>query len=141
MKVVTYADALNFVTDLIDAKNRYNEVLEKGLQSSITTRSRNDFFKTLDLTEWADITPSTVILYVDAINIFKSHKNKPLLDLLFQNRQPKITYFLCMQDGFAIPPQIKRNLDTCMIFGGYNDKQMLRMLMTQLNSSGAIIIN
>jgi hypothetical protein len=40
-----------------------------------------------------------------------------------------------MQDGFSLPPQIKRNLDTCIIFGGYNDTQMLSMLLRQLNSS------
>ena len=80
-------------------------------------------------------TPGTVVLYDDAINIFRNTKNKLLLDLLYQNRQPKITYFLCMQDGFGLPAQIKRNLDTCFIFGGFNDSQMLNILLRQLNSS------
>jgi hypothetical protein len=40
-----------------------------------------------------------------------------------------------MQDGFAVPPQIKRNLYTCIIFGGFNDGQMINMLFRQLNSS------
>ena len=42
-----------------------------------------------------------------------------------------------MQDGFALPPQVKRNLDTCIIFGGFNDNQMINMLLQQLNSSSA----
>jgi hypothetical protein len=135
VKVVSYANACEFITDLVDAKNGYNETLEKGLQSKITQKCREDFFRTLDLTDWTDVTPSTVVLYDDAINIFKSVKNKPLLDLLHQNRQSKITYFLCLQDAFSLPPQIKRNLDTCLLFGGYSDRQMLLMLLRQLNSS------
>jgi hypothetical protein len=40
-----------------------------------------------------------------------------------------------MQDGFALPPQIKRNLDSCMLFGGYTDKVAIQNLFRQLNSS------
>jgi hypothetical protein len=134
-RIVKYADMPKFLTDLIDAKNAYQEVLDKHLQNQITDRCREDLFKTLDLTSFTSSTPGTVILYDDAINIFKQVKNKVLLDLLHQNRQPRITYFLCLQDGFSLPPQIKRNLDTCIIFGGYNDTQMMSMLLRQLNSS------
>jgi hypothetical protein len=134
-RTVRYSDMVQFLTDLIDAKNAYQEALEKGLINDITTKCRNDLFKALDLSSFTEQTPGTIVLYDDAINIFKVPKYKPLLDLLHQNRQPRITYFLCMQDGFALPPQIKRNLDTCIIFGGYNDAQMMSMLLRQLNSS------
>jgi hypothetical protein len=117
VRVVTYADMSVFLSDLIDAKNAYQEVIEKDLVSSISNRCRNDLLKAVDVPEFTEQTPGTIVLYDDAINIFKERKYKPLLDLLHQNRQPRITYFLCMQDGFALPPQVKRNLDTCFIFG------------------------
>jgi hypothetical protein len=134
-RVVSYADMLPFLKDLVDAKSAYEETIEKGLVDEVTNACRKDLLHAVDVKEFGESTPGTVILYDDAINIVKSSRNKPLLDLLHQNRQPKITYFLCMQDGFALPPQVKRNLDTCVIFGGFNDSQMLGMLLRQLNSS------
>jgi hypothetical protein len=134
-RVVSYADMLPFLKDLVDAKSAYEETIEKGLVNDVTDRCKKDLLHAVDVKEFGESTPGTIVLYDDAINIFKSAKNKPLLDLLHQNRQPKITYFLCMQDGFALPPQVKRNLDTCIIFGGFNDAQMLSILLRQLNSS------
>jgi hypothetical protein len=135
VKVVTYKDAVKFIPDLISAKDAYDQVIEKGLKNVVTDECKQDLLTSVDLENWTAITPCTVILYDDAINSFKQSYNKPLLDLLFQNRQPKITYFLCMQDGFALPPQIKRNLDSCMLFGGYTDKMAIQNMFRQLNSS------
>jgi hypothetical protein len=73
-------------------------------------------------------------LYDDAINIFKNTKYLDLLNNLFKNRQAKITYFLCAQDGFSLPVNVKRNLDSCVVFGGYNDSFMLGQLFRQLSS-------
>ncbi|GHU18839.1 hypothetical protein FACS189472_07740 [Alphaproteobacteria bacterium] len=134
-RIVSYADMLTFMKGLIDAKMAYEQIIEKNLTTEVTDRCKKDLLKAVDVTHFGDRTPGTVVLYDDAINIFKSMKNKPLLDLLHQNRQPKITYFLCMQDGFALPPQVKRNLDTCILFGGFNYSQMLNILLRQLNSS------
>ena len=88
-KVVKYEDAPNFLADLIDAKNAYEDVLKKGLQSGVSKNCKKDLFETLDLNGFTPATPSTVVLYDDAINIFKTQKYRPLLDLLFQNRQAK----------------------------------------------------
>jgi Cdc6-like AAA superfamily ATPase len=135
VRVVSYADMPVFLADLIDAKNAYQDAIEKGVLYELTESSMKDLMVSLDLNQLVGTTPHTVVLYDDAINIFKSKKFEVLLNLLFQNRQPRITYFLCIQEGFAIPPQVKRNTDTCIVFGGYNDNQMLTTLFSQLNSS------
>jgi hypothetical protein len=135
-RVVSYADMPTFLTDLVDAKNAYADALDKNLVDDLSERCKQDLLKSVDLKNFTNYVPNTVILYDDAINIFKNPKNKVLLDYLHQNRQPRITYFLCLQDGFSLPPQIKRNLDTAILFGGYTDGQMLNMLFRQLNSSG-----
>jgi hypothetical protein len=134
-RVVSYDNMRTFLADLVDAKSAYEEALEKNLTDSLTEECKHDLLEAVDVSRFGESTPGTVVLYDDAINIFKQPRNKPLLDLLHQNRQPRITYFLCMQDAFAVPPQVKRNLDTCVIFGGFNDKQMFMMLLSQLNSS------
>jgi hypothetical protein len=79
-------------------------------------------FETLDLEDWTDETPHTAILLDDAINIFKDNKNKQLRDLLFLNRQPRLTIFICAQDIFEIPVEIRRNCDSTWIFAGMTDK-------------------
>jgi hypothetical protein len=135
VRVVSYDNMPTFLADLIDAKNAYQDAIEKGVLYELSNETYKDILPALDLNQIVNTTPGTIILYDDAINIFKKPKFKLLLDLLFQNRQPRITYFLCMQDGFALPPQVKRNIDTCIVFGGYNDNQMLTMLFKQLNSS------
>jgi hypothetical protein len=134
-RIVSYDDMRTFLPDLIDAKSAYQEVLDKELVNDIDDDCRNDLLTAVDVAEFGDSTPGTIILYDDAINIFKYPKNRKLLDLLHQNRQPRITYFLCLQDAFGIPPQIKRNLDSCILFGGFNDMQMVGVMLRQLNSS------
>jgi hypothetical protein len=134
-RIVTYEDMPMFLTDLVDAKNAYQQVIDNGIVDEITDASREDILSAVDLPRFINPIPATAVLYDDAINVFANRKYKILLDLLFQNRQPRITYFLCMQDGFSLPPQIKRNLDTCILFGGYTDSQMISILLRQLNSS------
>jgi hypothetical protein len=101
--------------DIIDAKSAYSDVLEKGLEDSIDDVTKIDLFSTLDLEEWTDSVPHTALLLDDAINILKDTKYKKLQNLLFQNRQPRITIFICVQDIFGIPVKIRRNCDTIWI--------------------------
>jgi hypothetical protein len=131
-RVVSYTNMLPFLNDYVDAKTAYEEIVEKGLQNDVTDACKKDMFESLDVTDWVK-TPGTIILYDDAINIFKNTKYKDLLNNLFRNRQAKITYFLCMQDGFGLPVNVKRKLDGCIVFGGFNDMQMLNTLFRQLS--------
>jgi hypothetical protein len=63
-----------FIKDLIDAKEAYKELEEKGLMYDATDRCKKDLFTALDLTEWGEPMPHTAVLYDDAINIFKTSK-------------------------------------------------------------------
>jgi hypothetical protein len=94
-RLVSYKDMPQFLADLVDAKNAYGEVLEKGLLDDTTDKCVKDLMTALDLSCWGEPLSRTVILYDDGINVFKNTRNKKLPDLLFQNRQPRITYFLC----------------------------------------------
>jgi hypothetical protein len=68
----------------------------------------------------------------DEINILKDNKFKQLRDLLFQNRQPRLTIFICAQDMFGVPVQIKRNCDSIWLFDGMTDKMMFSMIIIQV---------
>ena len=64
----------------------------------------------------------TIILLDDCAYLFnqRNKKNSELFDLLFVNRQPKITYFLTMQDPKGFDTSLKEAVDTWWIFGQYS---------------------
>jgi hypothetical protein len=136
VRIVSYADILAVLSDLIDAKSAYSDALNKGLQEVVSESVKQDLFSTLDLEGWTDEVPHTAILLDDAINILKDTKYKTLRNLLFQNRQPRLTIFICAQDVFGLPPQIKRNCDTVWIFAGMTDKSMFGIMMAQFGLDG-----
>jgi hypothetical protein len=70
------------------------------------------------------------------INILKDNKFKQLRDLLFQNRQSRLTIFICAQDIFGIPVQIRRNCDSVWLFAEMTDKIMFSMVMNQVGLNG-----
>jgi hypothetical protein len=116
--------------DLIDAKSAYQDPINNELQKTVGEDVKKDLFETLDLKDWTEETPHTAILLDDAINILKDNKFK-LTDLLFQNRQPRLTIFICAQDMFGVPVQFRRNCYTVWIFAGMTDKLVFRMIMNQ----------
>jgi hypothetical protein len=136
VRIVGYNQILPILHDLIDAKSAYSDILNKNLQDHVSDETKKDLFETLDLLEWIDKTPHTAILLDDAINILKDNKFKQLRDLLFQNRQPRLTIFICAQDMFGIPVQIRRNCDSTWIFAGMTDKIMFSMIMNQVELNG-----
>jgi hypothetical protein len=132
VRQVTYDDIQAVLEDIIDAKSAYGDVLAKNLQDKVSEKAKNDLFNTLDIEEWWDTVPHTVLLLDDAINILKDGKHKILANLLFQNRQPRITVFICVQDIFGVPVKIRRNCDAIWIFAGMTDRMAFGMMCSQL---------
>jgi hypothetical protein len=132
VRQVAYCDLLPVLKDLLDAKNAYSDILDKELMDALDESSKLDIFSTLDISEWRPYIPHTVILLDDAINVLNDNKYKPVKDILFQNRQHRLTIFICVQDIFGLPVQIRRNCDTIFIFAGMTDKMAFGMMMAQL---------
>jgi hypothetical protein len=51
--------------------------------------------------------------------------------MLFRNRQPRFTIWICVQDLTGVPPQIRRNLDSLWLFGGNVSRQNFMYLLNQ----------
>jgi hypothetical protein len=132
VRQVNYKDVQSVLEDIIDAKSAYGDVLEKGLQDEISDKTREDLFNTLDIDEWWEDIPHTAVLLDDAINILKESKFKGLQNLLFQNRQPRLTIFICVQDIFGVPVKIRRNCDAIWVFAGMTDRMAFGMMCSQL---------
>jgi hypothetical protein len=133
--LVSYSNLLKVLYDLIDSKNAYADALEKGITEQIIEESKKDILSALDLETFTQSIPHTVILLDDTINILRDTKNKPIVNLLFQNRQPRLTIFICIQDMYGISPQIRRNCDTIFLFAGLTDKHLFAVMMSQLGLS------
>jgi hypothetical protein len=136
VRIVGYNKVLPVLHDLIYAKSAYEDILNKNLQNEVSDESKQDLFETLDLENWTDQTPHTAILLDDAINILKDSKFKQLRDLLFQNRQPRLTIFIYAQDIFGVPVQIRRKCDSVWLFAEMTDKMMFSMIMNQIGLNG-----
>jgi hypothetical protein len=133
-RVINYDNAYNILKDIMDTKTAYEQVIEKNLMNKLTEKSGENISNTFDIEEFSDGVPHSIIFFDDAINIFNGNKYKQLKNLLFQNRQPRFTIFICLQDLFSIPPQIKRNADSIWIFTGFTDKMMFNILCKQFGS-------
>ncbi|KAA6403792.1 MAG: hypothetical protein EZS28_000685 [Streblomastix strix] len=96
-KIVTYGEIDGVLNDLIEAKAAYDTVVEKHLINQLTSDSKQEILTTIGAENLKMKYPHTLVLFDDAIQVFKN-KQLPLFKKLFKNRQPRITYFLCLQD-------------------------------------------
>jgi hypothetical protein len=133
VRQVSYEDVLQVMNDIIDAKSALEDAIRKNVIDDLTEKTVKDLKATLDL-EDLHVTeiPHTAILLDDAINILKDARHKKLMNVLFQNRQPRFTIFICVQDVFGLPVKIKRNCDAVWIFAGLTDKHAFGMMGRQL---------
>jgi hypothetical protein len=131
-RIVGYDDVQEVLEDIIDAKSAYQDVLEKSLQDEVDKGTKQDLFTTLDLKKWSEATPHTIVLLDDAINVLQAARFRKVQNLLFQNRQPRLTIFICVQDIFGIPIKIRRNCDSVWIYAGMTDKMAFGIMSRQL---------
>jgi hypothetical protein len=135
-RVVRYKDAFEVLNKIIEAKTAYEQFISnKILQKKVNEESKMNILELLDMEDFVNYIPNTAILMDDAINILKESKYKNLTNLIFQNRQPRFTFFICLQDSFGIPPCIKRNIDTVWIFAGMTDRSMFGLMLRQFGVS------
>lgn len=156
---VTYDDAAAFLKRICMSKDDISWLHEQGITDvhQLSDESKEEVLDTLKINT-IDPIVHTLVLFDDCIQIFtkQTKENKELFRMLFENRQPKITYFLCLQDPIGINTQIKQNIDSLWFFGGFNrmkfsqmfqqistdvDKEDLWQAYIRLNKRNAIIFS
>ncbi|KAA6371066.1 MAG: hypothetical protein EZS28_033408 [Streblomastix strix] len=118
-KIVPYAEVNEVLDELIECKKAYDDVIEYKLENQMKDESKKDILSHIGAKDFSIKFPHTIVLFDDAMSIFKN-KNNPLYKKLFKNRQPRITYFLCLQVIIGSDASIKSNVDTIYFFGGFN---------------------
>lgn len=116
--MISYAESEAFVTELIEYKQAYDEIKFKHLEDKITDDCKNDILSHLHINDLTRPSLHTLILYDDAIEVFKKPSSKEFRYLL-ENRHHRFTYILNLQDWKGISTELKANLDSVWLFGGY----------------------
>ncbi|KAA6387363.1 MAG: hypothetical protein EZS28_017113 [Streblomastix strix] len=96
-KIVTNGEIDSVLNDIIEAKAAYATVVEKHLINQLAFDSKQEILTTIRAENYKMKYPHTLVMFDDAMSVFKN-KQLPLFKMLFKNRQPRITYFLCLQD-------------------------------------------
>ncbi len=128
---IRYDEVEAYLKGIIEAKEDYQEIVEKQLGGMLEPTYEQDIKTMLNVSDFSRRAIHTAVLYDDAIEVFKN-KRSTLYKYLFENRQPKITYFMCIQDPFALDASVKANIDTLWLFGGYSP-QKFNSLYQQVN--------
>ncbi|KAA6400045.1 MAG: hypothetical protein EZS28_004433 [Streblomastix strix] len=144
-KIVPYAEVNEVLDELIECNKTYDDVIQYKLENQMKEESKKDIPSHIGAKDFSIKFPHIVVLFDDAMSIFKN-KNNPLYKKLFKNRQPRIIYFLCLEDIIGLDASIKSNVDTIYFFG---DKETLwneyvhlgkrEALLVQYNNNGTMV--
>ena len=131
-----------FLKDVAEAKNAVHEMAENELSpEELSDESVEKITDSLGAQiDTQDEIYHTAVLLDDCQDRFihRTPRNAELWRLLFENRQPKITYFLTMQDPKGIDTSLKENLDSAWLFGGFSYqkfKYLLRNIQNDYDSN------
>ena len=122
---IPYAQAADAINELAGAKAAMRDMEKQNIQ---VNQLQDEAKQRLDNVLGEDIAKvkkgeiyHSIVLLDDCQSIFEKRnaENRELWRLLFENRQPKITYFLSCQDPKGMDTTIKENLDSIWVFGGY----------------------
>lgn len=123
---ITYEDSCEYISTLREYIQAYDEIKSKNLETKITNDCREEILDYLCLDDFNRKDIYTIIIYDDAMNVFKNPLSKEF-KMLFEYRHFKTTYILMMQSMKGITSEIKAQLGGIWLFGGYNRQQFTYM--------------
>ena len=136
---VKYADYEKFLKRIAQYKNIYNRIKDTNLPlSEIPDDVRKDLFKTLCISDFSRPHLHTLIMTEDATNAKELRKADSYInDLLTRCAHTQFSFFILIHYWKALTTNIKANLSTIYIFGGYSRQQLTYMLY-QMNIPASI---
>ena len=107
-----------YLTEIIEYKAAYDEIKRRYLEDSITDECYEDITSHLFITDFDAPSLHTLVLYDDALEVFKKPSSKAFRYLL-ENRHHRFTYIMNIQDWKGISTELKANIDSVWLFGGF----------------------
>ena len=129
---IPYAQAVEAISQISQAKAAMKEIAIRKISTQDLEDEAKEQLEDL-LGESIDNPKEvyhTIVLLDDCQAMFekRTKENKDLWKLLFENRQPKITYFLTVQDPKGMDTSLKEALDSVWMFGGFTKHKFSYML-------------
>ena len=131
---VKYADCEVFLKRLLEYKGIYNKIKTQNYPlNEIPDDIQQEIEDVLMITDFSRPYLHTLILTEDATNAKALRKPDSYInDLLTRCAHTQFSFFVIIHYWKALTPNIKANLSTIYIFGGYSRQQMQYMLQ-QMN--------
>ena len=133
--VVSEKDAVEFMKEIISAKNLYNLVKREKLCDQLNEQQKEDMFDVLKIKDFNKEVLHTIVLFDDISNnkLFSSEESY-FSQQIRRCRHTNISYFLLIQGWKGLKPHIKNEITTLFIFPCFN-KQQLRYIYSQSASN------
>ena len=131
---VKYSDCEKFLKTLLDYKQIYNKIKNNNVPAKeIPEKVSTELFESLHIDDFSRDHLHTLIMLEDATNSKALRKADSYInDLLTRCAHTQFSFFIIIHYWKALTPNIKANLSTIYIFGGYSRQQMQYML-SQMN--------
>jgi hypothetical protein len=131
---VKYSDAEKYLKNLLDYKMIYNKIKENKIDlSDVPNEVQKELFENLCINDFKKDHLHTLILLEDATNSKVIKKSDSYInDLLTRCAHTQFSFFIIIHYWKALTTNIKANLSTIYIFGGYS-RQQLQYMIYQMN--------
>ena len=133
--IVSEKDSVEFMKELISAKNLYNLVKREKLCDQIDEQQKQDMFNVLSVQDFDKDILHTIVLFDDISNskLFSSEESY-FSQLIRRCRHINVSFFLLIQGWKGLKPHVKNEISTLFIFPCFN-KQQLRFIYSQSASN------
>lgn len=133
--IISEKEAVDFMKDLISAKNLYNLIKRENLCDKIDDQQKDDMFQMLAINNFDKNVLHTIVLFDDISNskLFSSEESY-FSQLIRRCRHINISFFLLIQGWKGLKPHVKNEISTLFIFPCFN-KQQLRYIYSQSASN------
>ena len=131
LEIISYSESKEKITDLREWIQAYDKVIDEGLEDKISPQCREEMLDYFGLEEFTDEPFYFIIIYDDAMNVFKK-PSSPEFKYLFEYRHFRTTYILMLQSMKGLPTEIKAQLGGIWLFGNYN-RQQFTYMANQIN--------
>ena len=132
IKYVSQDEAIDYLKNLLEYKQVYNQIISEGLTEQVPPQCREELFDALFIRDFNHPFLHTIVLTDDASKM-KCMKSDEFSNLLTQCRHIQCTFFINVHFFKALSITIKTNIDTLYICSGFS-RQQISYILYQSNA-------
>ena len=130
---VKYDQCEEYLKTLLDYKGLYNKIKDNQAESRVPQEVKDEMFEFLQIDDFDRDYLHTLIMTEDATNTKQlKNTNSFINDLLTRCAHTQFSFFILIHYWKALTTNIKANLSTIYIYGGYS-RQQLNYMLYQMN--------